>query len=62
MIRIFIDPAIVLFTFLLSFLFVIACGLLCGGESVNVFFFLIFVYICIAVGHPIIKMGRLESL
>ena len=56
MIRIFIDFAIVLVVFLLAFLFVIVCSLLCGGESVNVF--LLF----IVVGNPIIKMGRLGFL
>ena len=54
--RAFIDPAIVLFMFMLSFVVVILCGLfewkrICAG-------FLSFVYICIAVLDPAIKRGN----
>jgi hypothetical protein len=34
--RAFIDPAIVMYRFILSIMFVIVCGLLCGSEYVQV--------------------------
>jgi hypothetical protein len=44
--------------FMLSFIFLIVCGLL--GVKGNLRFFKLFVYICFAVGDPIINEVRFE--
>jgi hypothetical protein len=55
----FIDPAIVLSMFMLSIIFVIpvVCGLFEWNNIGKVF--LSYVYICIAVGDTVIKIGGL---
>jgi hypothetical protein len=57
----FIDPAIVLSMFMLSIIFVIpvVCGLFEWNNIGKVF--LSYVYICIAVGDTVIKIGGLGS-
>jgi hypothetical protein len=49
------DPAILLTMFILSFIFVIVCGLFSGREYFR--FVLLFVYICITIGNPFISDG-----
>ena len=55
----FVDHAIVVYTFMFSFFFVIVCVIF---EWIRIFAgFLSFVYICIAVGDPVINRGGFES-
>ena len=53
--RAFIDPAFVLSMFMLSFIFVIVCGIFSERESFR--FVLLFLYICITIGNPVIRNG-----
>ena len=56
----FIDPAIVLLMFMLSFIFVIVCNLFKGNQIFKVR--LSFVYKCIGVGDLNIKRGGLGPI
>ena len=55
----FIDTAIVLFMFMLSFTFVIECGLFEWKRICAVFFYHLFLSMCIAIGDPVIRTGGL---